>query len=467
MSLAEKFSEPKITTIVKALVLADASIKYNCIRLKEALVESCIIDATITYNEFRANNSLMNALMTQIAYSLSQEVGESSPYGLNLVSEYELFHNLKNTYVIRMALQRDGNPVTEENVERLFKNRVNLQKRLRRLRDTVLVEMELFDTPDDVTVSTSSSKKEKKPKSNKPKPKPKKLFADGEEEGAEKTIEKEGKEKDTEDEDEEGKDESVAEEGKDEAVENERSDEQELMPEEFVTYCRIVDDTDEEKQENDNGSVDDTLTMDSSMPSEVEVKPRTYKGQRSSEHVTGDMRDLYESDPRVLDCLLEFLGNDIRPEMVISEPCCGRSQKLVAGLKERGFNNIVASDIEKYSDDIIQLDVVKDDIPRCDFIITNPPFSLKKEIVTKLFRNDVPFAVILPLDCLGTVYMKSLMNAHYGCHIVMIPTAFRFKKQDGVAVQVGPIVWFVGNLRVSLAMPVAYLYCDHFEIEQV
>lgn len=45
----------------------------------------------------------------------------------------------------------------------------------------------------------------------------------------------------------------------------------------------------------------------------AQTVPRKYRGRRSSETVKSNA-DLYESDPRILDCLLEFLGDELKPD---------------------------------------------------------------------------------------------------------------------------------------------------------
>lgn len=37
----------------------------------------------------------------------------------------------------------------------------------------------------------------------------------------------------------------------------------------------------------------------------------------------------------------------------------------------------------------------------CDYIISNPPWSIKDKILAKLYELDIPFAMLLPTYCLG------------------------------------------------------------------
>ena len=51
-------------------------------------------------------------------------------------------------------------------------------------------------------------------------------------------------------------------------------------------------------------------------------------------------------------------------------------------------------------------DLMTDNIPFFDFIITNPPFSIKQQVLEKLFQLNKPFCVLLPVETLGCQYMR-------------------------------------------------------------
>lgn len=44
----------------------------------------------------------------------------------------------------------------------------------------------------------------------------------------------------------------------------------------------------------------------------------------------------------------------------------------------------------------------------CDIVVTNPPFSRKKEVLTKLKEHNMPFAILLPVETLGNHYLHDL-----------------------------------------------------------
>jgi hypothetical protein len=47
-------------------------------------------------------------------------------------------------------------------------------------------------------------------------------------------------------------------------------------------------------------------------------------------------------------------------------------------------------------------------VDRGDFVLTNPPFSKKKEVLTRLKELGKPFLVLLPASVLGTKMLRTL-----------------------------------------------------------
>ena len=56
-----------------------------------------------------------------------------------------------------------------------------------------------------------------------------------------------------------------------------------------------------------------------------------------------------------------------------------------------------------------------------DYIIDNPPFSCKKEILQRCLKLNKPFALLLPLDTLERHYIKHLFNSDTNKIQVLIP----------------------------------------------
>jgi len=69
-----------------------------------------------------------------------------------------------------------------------------------------------------------------------------------------------------------------------------------------------------------------------------------------------------------------------------------------------------------------------------DILISNPPFSIKKEVFTRLKELDKPFIMICPSPCIITKYMRELFcNSEYPLQIIIPRKRINFlKKINGV-----------------------------------
>ena len=82
--------------------------------------------------------------------------------------------------------------------------------------------------------------------------------------------------------------------------------------------------------------------------------------------------------------------------------------------------------------------------PLYSFLITNPPFCLKYELLEKAFLSGKPFAMLLPIACYFTV-RGSVLFEQYPLAIF----AFRRNvvlEHDGRKTAYSGMAWFVGNL---------------------
>lgn len=61
---------------------------------------------------------------------------------------------------------------------------------------------------------------------------------------------------------------------------------------------------------------------------------------------------------------------------------------FVKYFKELGYN-VIATHLESGTD------FFNCDIPKCDYIISNPPYSLKGEVLDRLFSLNIPFAMLV------------------------------------------------------------------------
>lgn len=88
-----------------------------------------------------------------------------------------------------------------------------------------------------------------------------------------------------------------------------------------------------------------------------------------------------------------------------------------------------------------------------DYLITNPPFSIKDQVIEKVLKEGKPAALVLPIDSLGGV-KRHKMFAQYGYPSVYIP-ARRMKFTDGTG---------ANRDRISFHSIIMLLNTGHSEI---
>lgn len=100
--------------------------------------------------------------------------------------------------------------------------------------------------------------------------------------------------------------------------------------------------------------------------------------------------DFYPTPPECTIALLEFLRkhNLIRYGDNVWEPACGNGA-MVNVLQKKGYDAFGTDVTEGY--DYLKTDFSKE----CDWIITNPPFSLAKEFIERSLLLKKPFALLL------------------------------------------------------------------------
>ena len=104
---------------------------------------------------------------------------------------------------------------------------------------------------------------------------------------------------------------------------------------------------------------------------------------QSDTTATGDERYTPEY---AVSILLEFIS----PHSTIWCPFDMEDSAYYSVLNRGGHNIILTGD-----EDFFSIEPVK-----CDFIITNPPFSKKNEVLKRLYELKIPFAILLPISAL-------------------------------------------------------------------
>lgn len=95
--------------------------------------------------------------------------------------------------------------------------------------------------------------------------------------------------------------------------------------------------------------------------------------------------DFYPTPPDVTEALLGYL--DLPEGTTVLEPACGEMD-MAKVIKDGGYN-VIATDL-KYGQDFLTME-----IPECDWIITNPPFTLADQFIRRCAESGKPFALLL------------------------------------------------------------------------
>lgn len=130
---------------------------------------------------------------------------------------------------------------------------------------------------------------------------------------------------------------------------------------------------------------------------------KTKTPQPQQQQVQG--RDLFQTPKYAVDLLIPFIPDNIK---WIWEPACGEG-KIVQVFTEHGYG-VYASDIRNAQNWVRPhtLNFLTDDKPLAFYfakhdyaIVTNPPFSLKKQFYDKCREHKQPFALLIPADYSG------------------------------------------------------------------
>ena len=82
---------------------------------------------------------------------------------------------------------------------------------------------------------------------------------------------------------------------------------------------------------------------------------------------------------------------------------------------KNGYTVLGKKGLDFFSDDADAL------LKKCDCVISNPPFSLKYKIMTKLVKHHKPFILILPLACINTISFRNCFNNQMKDISIIIP----------------------------------------------
>lgn len=148
--------------------------------------------------------------------------------------------------------------------------------------------------------------------------------------------------------------------------------------------------------------------------------------------------DACQTPPYALDPLLPYLDRTF----AIWEPAAGDNH-LVEAFFDAGFDHVYASDMLtgenflEYEPDL-----------QWDCIVTNPPYSLKYEFLERCYSLGKPFALLVPVEMLGSGKSQMLMQQH-GFEIMLLSRRIDFKMPNAGWAGAGaqfPTLWLCWQL---------------------
>tara|TARA_R100001015_G_C4578253_1_gene135158 strand:+ start:438 stop:920 length:483 start_codon:yes stop_codon:yes gene_type:complete len=103
-------------------------------------------------------------------------------------------------------------------------------------------------------------------------------------------------------------------------------------------------------------------------------------------------------------------------------------------LNEMGYENIIHSnkDFFTYHEE------------NC-LCIDNPPYSIKEKVIQKLYDQNIPFALLLPMDTLERKYMKKFLN-----NLQVVIPSIRYEYTEGRSNPPFKSVWICWNMNQYL-----------------
>lgn len=131
--------------------------------------------------------------------------------------------------------------------------------------------------------------------------------------------------------------------------------------------------------------------------------------------------DFYPTPPDATEALLRFL--DLPKTTVIWEPACGEMD-MVSVMRSAGYS-VVATGLS-YGQDFLT-----EPLHECDWIITNPPFSISVEFIRRCVGHGKPFALLLKSQYWHAYKRYDLFGSTppmFVCPLTWRPN-FKFKEQ--------------------------------------
>lgn len=126
--------------------------------------------------------------------------------------------------------------------------------------------------------------------------------------------------------------------------------------------------------------------------------------------------DFFETPEEAILPIKNFIPSGVQ---TILEPTYGKG--AIGKVLEKWGYKVIKRDKYPKTDDTVQSDFLTDEIPECDCIIFNPPFSFKTEFMKRACESGKPFLFLCPLTVLETKTRYELVK-EYGLNLLNLPS---------------------------------------------
>jgi len=130
--------------------------------------------------------------------------------------------------------------------------------------------------------------------------------------------------------------------------------------------------------------------------------------------------DDYNTPKYVWKMLLDYL--DLDKNTTIYEPFFSNGVSKTY-LQQLGFNNVIHEN-EDFFENYVRYEY--------NIILSNPPYTIKRNILKILYKIDKPFVLIMPTSIINKLYIKSIFGANIDKIQYIIPhKRIQFERLDG------------------------------------
>jgi len=171
---------------------------------------------------------------------------------------------------------------------------------------------------------------------------------------------------------------------------------------------------------------------------------RDNKSNRAGDAYVPQGYDACQTPAYAIDPLLPFIGDN----WTIWEPACGDGL-LVEALYDSGYSEeqVIGTDL------LTGRNFFECEPAAWDFLLTNPPFSIKYEWLKRCYELGKPFALLVPVETLGSKTAQELMK-QYGFEIMLLDSRVDFKMPNkgwGGSAQF-PVLWLCWHILPQAVM---------------